>query len=50
MSVSDVFLVAEFAYFSRISLSPKPFALHHTTHAYICESRGRPVGGSLDMM
>jgi len=28
MSVSDVFLDAEFEYVSRISLSPTPFALH----------------------
>ena len=30
MSVSDVFLDAEFEYVSRISLSPTPFALHQT--------------------
>jgi hypothetical protein len=42
MSVSDVFLDAEFKYVSRISLSPTPFALHQTVkaQAYMCESLG----------
>ena len=30
ISVSDVFLDAEFEYVSRISLSPSPFVLHQT--------------------
>ena len=52
MSVSDVFLDAEFEYVSRISLSPTPFALHQTMwpHTPTYESHWGPVGGSLDMM
>ena len=51
MSVSDVFLDAEFKYVSRISLSPTPFALHQTVwkHKPTYVSHWGPVGGSLDM-
>jgi hypothetical protein len=51
-SVSDVFLDAEFGYVSRISLSPTPFALHHTMrpHKPTYVSHWGHVGGSLDMM
>ena len=52
MSVSDVFLDAEFEYVSRISLSPSPFALPQTKRphmpTYVCH--WGPAGGSLDMM
>ena len=52
MSVSDVFLDAEFEYVSRISLSPSPFALPQTKRphmpTYVCH--WGPVGRSLDMM
>ena len=43
MSVSDVFLDAEFEYVSRISLSPTPFCVasnYVNTHAYIYDSLG----------
>jgi len=43
MSVSCVFLDAEFEYVSRISLSPTPFFVasdYVTAHAYIWESLG----------
>ena len=52
ISLSDVFLDAEFKYFSRISLSPTPFALHQTMakHKPMYISHGGPVGYSLDML
>jgi len=52
LSVSDVFLDAEFKYVSRISLSPTPFALHQTMwmHTPTYMSHWGPVGGSLDTM
>ena len=52
MSVSYVFLDAEFEYVSRISLSPTPFALLQTMrpHTPTYESHWGTVGGSLDMM
>ena len=43
MSVSDVFLGAEFEYVSRSSVSLSPFALHQTyvtADAYLCVSLG----------
>ena len=50
MSVSDLFLDAEFKYVSRISLSSTPFALYQTMckHKPTDVSDWGPVG-SLDM-
>jgi hypothetical protein len=50
MSVSDVFLDAEFKYVSRISLSPTLQQImwkHKPTRIYV--SQWGPLGGSLDM-
>ena len=40
MSVSNVFMNADFKYVSRISLSPKPFSLHQKAQAYILVTGG----------
>jgi hypothetical protein len=52
MTVSHVFLDAEFEYVSRISLSPTPFALYPTMrpHTPTYVSHWGLVGGSLDIV